>query len=61
MRIYYCPLIKAEKAFIHPVKGEMKAFLIGKQVKINACIVKHLAEQYLLNSGKHVEIIKTYC
>ena len=39
----------------------MKAFLIGKQVKINACIVKHLAEQYLLNSGKYAEIIKTYC
>lgn len=58
MRIYYCPLIKAEKAFIHSAKGEMKAFLIGKQVKINACIEKHLAEQYQLNSGKYAEKLK---
>ena len=36
----------------------MKAFLIGKQVKINASIVKHLAEQYLLNSGKYAEKLK---
>ena len=36
----------------------MKAFLIGKQVKINACIEKHLAEQYQLNSGKYAEKLK---
>ena len=30
LRIYYCPLIKAEKAFIHPAKGEMKAFFDWK-------------------------------
>ena len=38
----------------------MKAFLIGKQVKINACIEKHLAEQYQLNSGKYAEKLKEY-
>ena len=27
-------------------------------MKINACIVKHLAEQYLLNSGKYAEKLK---
>lgn len=36
----------------------MKAFLTGKQVKINACIEKHLAEQYQLNSGKYAEKLK---
>ena len=36
----------------------MKALLIGKQVKINACIEKHLAEQYQLNSGKYAEKLK---
>ena len=30
MRIYYCPLIKAEKAFSSIAKGEMKAFFDWK-------------------------------
>ena len=48
---YIVPLIKVEKAFIHHPQREMSSFkLIGKQVKINACIEKHLAEQYQLNS-----------
>jgi hypothetical protein len=56
------PVNKSRKSFHPSRKGRDESFfLIGKQVKINACIEKRLAEQYQLNSGKYAEKIKTYC
>jgi len=56
------PANKSRKSFHPSRKGRDESFfLIGKQVKINACIEKRLAEQYQLNSGKYAEKIKTYC